>query len=126
MVVIQAQILRKIELLPALNRTRKMLMRYDFMRGWCLRMLVTVIATCALLYAGDQVALKVRESKGTAQGSFVVNNSYVIHQKGGKLEYLFDPPQTVSCVNSLFPHSGQPACWWLARHTQQQKEITAN
>jgi len=89
-------------------------------------MLVTVVAICALVYAGDWITLKVRESKGTAQGSVVVNNSYVIHQKSGKLEYLFDPPQRVSCANSLFPHYGQPACWWLASHTQQQKEITGN
>jgi len=96
------------------------------MRGWRVRLLVVVIATCALVYAGDGIVLKIREGKGSAQGSMVVNSSYVVHQKSGKLEYLFDPPQTMPCTNSLFPHYGKPACWWLARHTDQQKEITAN
>jgi hypothetical protein len=105
---------------------RKMLTRSGFMRVSWLRLLVAVVATCALVYAGDEIVLKIRESKGSAQGSMVVNNSYVVHQKSGKLEYLFDPPQTMPCANSLFPHYGQPACWWLARHTDQQKEITAN
>ncbi len=96
------------------------------MRGWRMKLPVILIAISALVYAGDGIVLGIRKSQGLVQASIVVNITYVIHQKNGKLEYLFDPPKAVPCANSLFPHEGQPACWWLARHTDQQKEITAN
>jgi hypothetical protein len=95
------------------------------MRRWWVRMLVAMVATSALLYAADWGALQLRRS-GSTHGSVVVNNSFVIHQKSGKMEYLYDPPLPTPCVQSLFPHQSQPACWWLARHTEQQKDITAN
>jgi hypothetical protein len=64
------------------------------MRRWSLKkILVTLIALCALAYVGE---------------------------KGGKVEYFFNPPQPTPCVRALFPHESQPACWWLARHSDQQ------
>jgi hypothetical protein len=40
--------------------------------------------------------------------------------KDGKTQYAFDPPGPQECVNSLFPHLGDPPCWYLTRHTKQQ------
>jgi len=40
--------------------------------------------------------------------------------KNGKTEYTFDPPVPQECVNSLFPHFGDPPCWYLSRHKRQQ------
>jgi hypothetical protein len=94
------------------------------MGRWGLKMLVALIAISALVYVADWIVLQARS--GSAHGSIVVNNSYVIHQKNGKMEYLYDPPQPTPCVRSLFPHQSQTACWWLARHTEPQKDITAN
>lgn len=94
------------------------------MRHWCFRMLVALVACAALVYVADWIVLQARSD--SAHGSLVVNNAYVIHQKNGKVEFLYDPPQDTPCVRSLFPHQSEPACWWLARHTDQQKDITAN
>jgi hypothetical protein len=39
--------------------------------------------------------------------------------KGNKTEYdlLGVVPET--CSRSIFPQDGNPACWWLQRHTSQ-------
>jgi hypothetical protein len=89
-------------------------------------MLLSLVALSALMYVADGIALQARERRDSAHGSVVVDNSYVIHQKNGKMEYLYDPPQPTPCVRSLFPHQSQSSCWWLVRHTEQQKDITAN
>jgi hypothetical protein len=94
------------------------------MRRWFLRILATLIALSALAYAADWIVLQIRERSGSAHGSVVVDSSYVIHEKNGKLEYLYDTPQPTPCVRSLFPHEGQQPCWWLARHTEPQKVIS--
>jgi len=96
------------------------------MRRWLLNIFAVFVAVVTLMYIIDAIVLQFRERSGSAQSAVVVENSYVIHLKSGKLEYLNDPPQPVSCVRLLFPHGGEPACWWLARHTLQQKDITAN
>jgi hypothetical protein len=28
-----------------------------------------------------------------------------------------------TCVHSLFPHSGDPPCWFLIRHAEQRTDI---
>jgi hypothetical protein len=96
------------------------------MRRWSLRIFVALISVFALVYVADWIVLQIRERSGSAHDSVVVDNSYVIHQKNGKMEYLYDPPQPTPCVRSLLPHQGQSACWWLVRHTEPQKDITAN
>jgi hypothetical protein len=90
------------------------------MRRWSLKILVGLIAFLALAYVADWVVLQIRERGGSAHGSVVVDNADVIKEKGGKVEYFFNPPQPMPCVQALFPHEGEPACWWLARHSDRQ------
>jgi hypothetical protein len=45
-----------------------------------------------------------------------------IGEKGGKTEYTLDqlqPQQTAVCVHSIFPHAGDPPCWYLKRKFAQ-------
>jgi hypothetical protein len=56
-------------------------------------------------------------------GSVVVRRYYAVAQKSGKTEFIFDPPQPWTCVNSLFPHAGYPPCWYLTRHPEQRTDI---
>jgi hypothetical protein len=91
------------------------------MRRWLWRIVAALVALFALVYVADWTLLQVRERNGSAHGSVVVENADVIKEKGGKVEYFFNPPQPTSCVHSLFSHEGQPACWWLTRHSDQQK-----
>ncbi len=96
------------------------------MRRWYGKTLAALAVFSASAFLADWVVLQVRAHGGSAYATVVVNISYVIHQKNGKLEYLYDPPLAVPCVRALFPHAQQAPCWWLARHTDQQKDITAN
>ncbi len=90
------------------------------MRRWSLRVFAAVIAFLALAYVGDWAVLQFREHSGSAHGSVTVDNTDAIKEKGGKVEFFFNPPLPTPCVRALFPHEGQAACWWLARHSDQQ------
>jgi hypothetical protein len=85
-----------------------------------LRIVAALIALLALAYVGDWAVLQFRERSGSAHSSVIVENTDAIKEKGGKVEFFFNPPQPTPCVRALFPHEGQPACWWLARHSDQQ------
>jgi hypothetical protein len=89
-------------------------------------MLVAVMSLSVLMYVADWIVLQTRERKDSVHGMVVVNNLFVIHLKNGKMEYLYDPPLPTPCVRSLFPHQSQSSCWWLSRHTELQRDITAN
>jgi hypothetical protein len=83
--------------------------------------LVTLAALCALAWAADWITLQWRERAGSAHGQVVVESADVVREKGGKVEYYNNPPQSEPCVRALFPHEGQPPCWWLARHSDVQQ-----
>jgi hypothetical protein len=83
--------------------------------------MVTLIVLCALAWAADWIALQLRQRDGSAHGSVVVESAEVVREKGGKVEYFYNPPQPTPCVRALFAHEGQPACWWLARHADLQQ-----
>lgn len=93
------------------------------MRRWSSWIVLTLLALCALAYAADWAVLRLREHRGSAYGSVMVDNTEVVKEKGGKVEYFFNPPQSTSCVHAIFPHEGQPACWWLVRHAEQQQSV---
>jgi len=82
-----------------------------------------LVSLAVLIYIGDWLVLQLRERSGTANGSVLVESTDVVREKGGKVEYYYNPPQPTACVNSIFPHQGQPACWWLLRHNDQQRFI---
>ncbi len=90
------------------------------MRRWPMTILVMLIAIFALGYVADWVILRIHERGGSGHGSVIVDNADVVKEKGGKVEYFFNPPEPTPCVRALFPHEGQPACWWLARHSERQ------
>lgn len=91
------------------------------MRRWSLMISVALIALAALVYGADWLVLQVREHNGSAHGSVIVDSADVVNEKGGKVEYYFSPPLPTPCVRALFPHQGQAPCWWLARHSEQQR-----
>jgi hypothetical protein len=48
-----------------------------------------------------------------------VNQLLATPLKGNKVEYDLMGTVPVTCSRSLFPQQGNPACWWLKRHTSQ-------
>ena len=76
-----------------------------------------------LLYAGDYVSLRYRIPNREPFGTVMVQQSYAIPQKDKKVEYVFDPPVPAECVNALFPHFGDPPCWYLNRHRRPRMKV---
>jgi hypothetical protein len=87
---------------------------------------VAGIAVLLLLvvYAGDYLSLRYKIPKGRDPFSSVtVQPYYAIHEKNGRTEYDFAPPQSQVCVRSLFPHFGYNPCWYMSRHTEKRIDI---
>ena len=81
---------------------------------------VVVLAILAgLLYAGDWLVLRSRVSHGTAYGVVQVHQFLATPLKGNKVEYDLMGTVPVRCSRSIFPQQGNPACWWLERHSSQ-------
>ncbi|HEY2460645.1 MAG TPA: hypothetical protein VGI16_07545 [Candidatus Acidoferrum sp.] len=86
------------------------------------RILGGLVLAAALVYAGDFLLLHLRMSwprTGPAFGTVTMDRLYAIAQNGGKIDYEFDvqrPQENVSCVRSIFPHSGYRPCWYLERN----------
>jgi hypothetical protein len=81
----------------------------------------TVLA--GLAYAVDYAVFRYRASGGQALGQVTVTHYDAVQKKNGKTEFIFDPPQAQTCVNSLFPHAGYVPCWYLQRHPEQRTDI---
>jgi hypothetical protein len=79
--------------------------------------LVLLIAL-TVVYAGDFLWLRYRIWKPTANDPFEavkLDRFYAITQKNGREDYEPANAQTVTCVHSLFPHSGYSPCWYVVR-----------
>jgi hypothetical protein len=83
------------------------------------RILVTLVVAIALVYVGDYAAWRVRLSHGSGTGSLAVDQYLATPLKGNKAEYDFLGTVQQPCARAIFPHGGNNACWWVARHTSQ-------
>jgi len=83
------------------------------------RILVGALTALVVLYTGDYLSVRVRMMHPRPADPFESIKSLrvlAIPEKNGKTEYEVDaqnPEQTVTCVHSLFPHSGFSPCWYV-------------
>lgn len=85
------------------------------------RFLSAAVLLLLLLYGGDYFSLRWRIPSNRQQFSSVeVERYYAVPLKDRKTEYMFDQPALEACVVSLFPHFGDPPCWYLSRHKRQE------
>ncbi|MGA2978835.1 MAG: hypothetical protein ABSD76_04530 [Terriglobales bacterium] len=78
----------------------------------------------AIVYGADYGVFRYRlATKGQPFGSVTVEHYDAVAHKDGKSELIFDPPVQQTCVHSLFPHAGDPPCWFLSRHAEQRTDI---
>jgi hypothetical protein len=88
---------------------------------------VAAVALAALLgvvWLGDYVSLRYQIPGHRSQfGKVTVNTLYVIHVKGGKIQYEPGDQEIDTCVHSLFPHFGDSPCWYASRHTDKLVDI---
>jgi hypothetical protein len=87
--------------------------------GRLVRFVIVLAVLSGLLYVGDWAVLRVRVSHGTAYRVIQVNQLLATPLKGNKVEYDLMGEVSVRCSRSIFPQNGNPACWWLERHTAQ-------
>ena len=89
------------------------------------RILLSLVAAFALVYAGDYVSLRARmlhTKPGDPFETVTALRILAIGEKGNKTEYSVDPlqpQQTAECVHSLFPHRGDTPCWYLKKKFAQ-------
>jgi len=88
------------------------------------RVLLGLVLGLAILYGSDYLVLRTRVWKGRdAFGTVQVERYAAVHEKNGKTEFIFDQPETDTCVHSLFPHLGYSPCWYLNRHKEKRTDI---
>jgi hypothetical protein len=86
--------------------------------------LLLIVAAAALTYIGDYLLIRYRVARQqNPYGTVVVSPYYAEHLKSGNTAYEFQAPQTVPCVNSLFPHFGMTPCWYARRHPEKRIDI---
>jgi len=89
-----------------------------------LRIALAFVLLAALVYAGDALAVHVRMAWHHDPFDVMeIQRLLAVRLKGKRIEFMLDDAQTQMCVHALFPHRGCMTCWWLARHTQQQRNL---
>ena len=83
---------------------------------------IALIASLALLWAGDYAFVRLRLAHRTAVDpveTISVRPVYAIARKDGKDEFDFGDPENLTCVHSLFPHLGYNPCWYAVRESRK-------
>jgi hypothetical protein len=89
------------------------------------RILIAAVLAAALLYLGDALSVRIRRIHPHPNDPFeslTAPRILAIPENNGKVSYERDiqqPDQTVTCVHSLFPHSGFFPCWYIKKKLQQ-------
>jgi hypothetical protein len=79
--------------------------------------LILVVAL-VVTYIGDYASVRYRIWKPRPNDPFEsmkLDRFYAITQKNGREDYAPADSQTVTCVHSIFPHSGLNPCWYVIR-----------
>ena len=88
------------------------------------RLLLAALVLLGIAYGADYCVFRYRlATKRQPFGSVTVEHYYEVAHKDGKAEIIFDPPVQKTCVYSLFPHSGDPPCWFLVRYAERRTDI---
>jgi len=93
-------------------------------QGIALRSLLAGVSLLGITYGADYGVFRYRlAAKRQPFGSVTVEHYDAVPRKDGKSEFIFDPPVQQTCVHSLFPHAGDPPCWYLSRHAEQRTDM---
>ena len=80
---------------------------------------VGLLILVLMLYIVDWAVLRIRVARGTAYSSVEVDQFLATPLKGNKEEYDMLGSFQQTCTRSIFPHEGQPPCWWVRQHNTQ-------
>jgi hypothetical protein len=86
--------------------------------------IVVIVGVIAVMFVLDWAVFEFRvTTKRNPYGTVTVNHYYAVGEKGGKTEFIFDPPTAQTCVHALFPHGGYSPCWYLSKHPEQKTDV---
>jgi len=94
-----------------------------------MRVCAGVVVLTASLYIADFVVLRIRMVHPTPtwpMESMTRARLLAIPMKNGRETYEIDqvnPTELVTCVHAIFPHSGNPPCWYLKPRLNQPIRI---
>ena len=93
----------------------------EILKRLFLRTVAAVVLATGFVYVVDYLILRYRVwTNHSPFGTVTVHPYYAVPQKDQKTEFILGDANDQQCVNSLFPHMGDSACWWLTRHTGQR------
>jgi hypothetical protein len=85
------------------------------------RILAALVVILVLVYAGDDLSVRIPIPKSRNPfGTVLIKSYYAIPQKNRKTEFYLADPVTKTCVHSLFPHFGYSPCWYLEKKKLQR------
>jgi hypothetical protein len=85
------------------------------------RTLIALVVVLALVYAGEDLSVRIPIPKSRHPFETVQMKSYyAIPQKNRKTEFYLADPVTKTCVHALFPHLGYSPCWYLEKKKVQR------
>jgi hypothetical protein len=88
------------------------------------RFLGGVIAVVVAAFLADYVSAKYKIPRSRQVLDCVeVERDFGVHLQDKTIEYTAATAVEEECVLSLFPHFGDPPCWYLRRHTRQHVEL---
>jgi hypothetical protein len=79
------------------------------------------LASLVLVYIGDYLFVRFRMTRNLSGDPFesrMIERAYGIPHKNGSAEIVTDPPESETCVHSIFPHMGYEPCWYLNRNSK--------
>jgi hypothetical protein len=76
--------------------------------------LIAIAVLATVSYGADGLYLHYR---GNPYADVRVDKVYAMTNRYNVVEYSVSPPGVQRCMQSLFPHDGNPPCWYLNRHT---------
>jgi predicted neutral ceramidase superfamily lipid hydrolase len=82
------------------------------------KILQVLLATLLVLYVADWIVLRVKTG-GRGTSTVQVEQFLKSPLKNHKEEFDYLGTVAQPCVPSLFPHSSEAPCWWVARHKIQ-------
>ena len=94
------------------------------MGKWLRRGLLALLTVAALAYGADFAWIRYKVAKNNDPfGTLTVRPYYAVPRKDHKLEFMFDDPETETCVNSLFPQLGDRPCWYAKTHKDKRIDL---
>ncbi len=86
---------------------------------------LVIVAIPVLAFAADYLSVRFNVPNRTLFDDVEVRQFYAVKLKDKKTSYMFGQPQTVECVNALFPHDGDTPCWYRKSHTVIEVDINS-